>query len=146
MKGTLADVFVTVLCLSMFSTFTLKVIAQQSAGDWSMFLNNPAHTGATTNTGPEQPAKALELHRRTFDGSAIGSSAAIVNGVVYVGSNWNNGAYPLPNINDSGSIYAFNAQTGAKIWNTSTMNAVIFVSRCIWKRIIYRCRQQCLRL
>ena len=59
-----------------------------------------------------------------FDGSFIGSSAAVVNGVVYVGSNWNNSAYPLYNDGNSGSIYAFNAYTGAKIWNYSTDIAV----------------------
>jgi outer membrane protein assembly factor BamB len=108
----------------MFSAYAPKVIAQQSSADWPMFLNDSAHTGATTNTGPTKPVKLWSYVEGHFDGSAIGSSAAIVNGVVYVGTNWNNSLYPLYNNGNSGNIYAFNAYTGAKIWNYSTDSAV----------------------
>ena len=124
MKSTLALVFIAILCLSLFSALALKVNAQQSSMAWPMFLNNPAHTGVTTNTGPEKPVKIWSYTEGHFDGSAIGSSAAIVDGVVYVGSNWNNSLIPLFNNGNSGEIYAFNAHTGSKIWNYSTDSAV----------------------
>ena len=57
LKGTLAIAFIAILCLSIFSAYAPKVNAQQSSADWPMFRNDSAHTGATTNIGPEQPVK-----------------------------------------------------------------------------------------
>ena len=89
LKRKVAIVFVGILCLSIFSAFELRVNAQQSSDDWPMFLHDTAHTGVTTNTGPEQPIKLWSYVEGHFDGSQIGSSAAVVNGIVYVGSNYN---------------------------------------------------------
>ena len=69
--------------------------------DWPMFNHDSAHTGATASAGPTEP---VELWHFPL-GNNILSSAAVVNGVVYVGGNDN--------------IYALNAYTGAKIWNYS---------------------------
>ncbi len=82
--------------------------------DWSMFLHNPAHTGYTTSAPAMKPVKLWSYAEGDFDGSSIGSSAAVVNGIVYVGSNYN------PDGEPGGCIYAFDAYTGAKIWNYST--------------------------
>ncbi len=110
-----------------------SVNAYSSSDDWAMFLHDSAHTGVTTSNGPQQPVKLWSYAEGHFDGSQIGSSAAIVNGVVYVGSNWNNNANQLY---DSGSIYAFNAHTGAKIWNFSTDSAV-YSSPAVSGNVLY---------
>jgi outer membrane protein assembly factor BamB len=94
------------------------VTAQQTAGNWPIFRYNSAHTGVTTSTGPTQPDKLWSLAEGHFDGSFIGSSAVVVNGTVYVGSNYNQAEQ------QGGNIYALNADTGAKIWNYSTNSAV----------------------
>jgi outer membrane protein assembly factor BamB len=83
-----------------------------------MFRYDSAHTGVTTSAGPTQPVKLWSYAEGHFDGSFIGSSAAVVNGIVYVGSNEQ--SYET----NGGNIYAFNASTGAKIWNYSTSRGV----------------------
>jgi len=81
---------------------------------WPMFLYNTAHTGYTTSAAATKPLKLWSFAEGDFDGSSIGSSAAVANGIVYVGSNYN------PNGEPGGGIYAFNASTGGEIWNYST--------------------------
>jgi outer membrane protein assembly factor BamB len=104
----------------MFSGFTATVIAQQSTGNWPMFRYDSAHTGVTTSTGPTQPVKLWSLVEGYFDGNFIGSSASVVNGIVYVGSNYNQVEQ------QGGNIYALNADTGAKIWNYYTGPSVAY--------------------
>lgn len=94
------------------------VNALSSGKDWSMFHHDPAHTGYTTSTAPTKPVKLWSYVEGHFDGSFIGSSAAVVNGTVYVGSNYNQVEQ------QGGNIYALNAYTGARIWNYSTSGAV----------------------
>jgi outer membrane protein assembly factor BamB len=86
--------------------------------EWPMFRHDSAHTGVTTSTGPTHPLKLWSYVEGHFDGSFIGSSAAVVNGVVYVGSNEQ--SYET----SGGNIYAFDARTGTKIWNYSTIGGV----------------------
>jgi outer membrane protein assembly factor BamB len=120
--------FAVILILTVaFSSLTLSgtrvAFAQQSSsGDWPMFRYDSAHNGIISNAGPTEGDKVWSFVEGHFDGSFIGSSAAIVNGVVYVGSNWNNNPTQYPY--GSGNIYAFNAGTGAKIWNYSTKSSV----------------------
>lgn len=68
--------------------------------DWSMFLGDPANSGF--GDGPTN----LALKWNVTTGGVV-SSPALVDGVAYVGS-WD------------GNIYAFNANTGAQIWNYAT--------------------------
>jgi eukaryotic-like serine/threonine-protein kinase len=54
---------------------------------------------------------SLNLKWSYATGFYVGSSPAVVNGVVYVGS-------------DDGNVYALNASTGAKLWSYGTGNYV----------------------
>jgi hypothetical protein len=97
------------LCLSMFSAFAPKVNSQQSTVDWSpMFHHDLAHTGYSSSTGP---LTNESLWSFPTDNSLEYLSPAVVNGVVYVGS-------------DDDSVYALNATTGSKIWSYVTGGAV----------------------
>lgn len=74
-----------------------------TTGDWPMFNHDLAHTGYSTSTVPMTNQTLW-----TFTtGGAVESSPAVVNGIVYVGS-------------DDGCVYALNAANGALIWNYST--------------------------
>lgn len=93
-------------------------ILASSEDDWSMFRHDPAHTGATTGSAPMKPLMLWSYAEGHFDGSFIGSSAAVINGTVYVGSNYNQVEQR------GGNIYALDAYTGAKIWNYTTNGGV----------------------
>jgi outer membrane protein assembly factor BamB len=108
-----------VLMLSSSTTFaSLPANSASFGADWAMFRYDSAHTGVTTVTGPKQAIMLWNYVEGHFDGSFIGSSAAVVNDVVYVGSNEQ--SYET----SGGNIYAFDAKTGIKIWNYSTSGAV----------------------
>ena len=117
--------------VSLFVVSTgFRVYSAVSSDDWSMFRHNSAHTGVTTSAGPTQPVKLWSYLEGHFDGSFIGSSAAVVNGVVYVGSNEQ--SYETA----GGNIYAFDAETGAKIWNYST-NGAVYSSPAVSGNMLY---------
>ena len=80
--------------------------------NWPQFHSNPCHTGYNASEFILSPATVgnLVLNWEFETGAAI-SSAAVVNGIVYVGSFDNN-------------VYAFNASTGAKLWSFTS-----FISR-----------------
>ncbi|MBI2128671.1 PQQ-binding-like beta-propeller repeat protein [Candidatus Woesearchaeota archaeon] len=90
-----------------------------NSSEWPMFHHNIVHTGHTSSASP-----TINNTRWIFitQGSAQ-SSPAIVNGVVYIGSNDNR-------------TYALNASTGAHIWNFSTKNSVIS-SPAVANNIVY---------
>ena len=70
---------------------------------WSMFQHDATHTGYSTSTVPmtNQTLWAFKT------GGPVDSSPAVVDGVVYIGSNDNN-------------VYALNATTGTLIWSYTT--------------------------
>ena len=106
--------------------------ANSTSDDWSMFRHDPSHTGVTDIVGP---LKALELWRFAeghFDGSFIGSSAAVVNGVVYVGSNYNQAE------GKGGNVYALDAFNGERIWNYST-DAPVYSSPALRDNLLVIC-------
>src|ERR1700748_2215573 len=72
--------------------------------DTSMFRNDPAHSGVYASAG----AAGLKSIKWSFHthGEVI-SSPAVVNGVVYVGS-------------DDGNLYAIDQQTGSQKWKFQT--------------------------
>lgn len=110
MRKSATLVLIPVLLVSMFliqfyGVANSNVSANSSSDDWPMYLHDPAHTGATTSKGPTEP---VELWRFPV-GDDVRSSAAVVNGVVYVGGD---------------GIYALDAYTGAKIWSYSTSYTV----------------------
>jgi outer membrane protein assembly factor BamB len=74
---------------------------------WSMLHHDSTRDGYSTSAAP---ATNQTLWSYTT-GGAVESSPAVVNGMVFVGS-------------DDYNVYALNASTGAKIWNYTTGNIV----------------------
>jgi outer membrane protein assembly factor BamB len=93
--------------------------------NWPQFHIGPAHSGhnvyenvlSTTTVG------SLDLLWSYTTGSAVISSPAVVNGVVYVGSY-------------DHSVYALNATTGAKLWRFTT-GGVVTSSPAVVDGVVY---------
>jgi outer membrane protein assembly factor BamB len=101
---TLAMLFMGMLPLA----FKVQPVAALPAINWwPMFHHDPMHTGYSTSTAPTTN-QTLWTYKT---GGAVGSSPAVVNGVVFVGSSDDN-------------VYALNATTGAKVWNYTTGGSV----------------------
>jgi len=100
--------FVSILLLSAVPAgnyahrVTSSLRVQSGTDWWSMFHHNPRHTGYSTSTAPNNNNTVWIYHT----GSSVRSSPAVVDGKVFVGS-------------DDGNIYALDASTGTKIWNTT---------------------------
>ncbi len=90
-------------------TFDSNVATVNAAavGDWTMFHSDTGHSGSSSSTGPT----TSNLLWSYPTGGAVYSSPAIVNGVVYVGS-------------DDGNVYALNAYTGNQLWEFFAFGAV----------------------
>ena len=90
-KANLAAFVLFILLLASLLAVPQETQAQATspADDWPMFLHDTSHSGATTSAGPTQVGKLWSFAEGNFDGSDFGSSAAVVNGIVYVGSNFN---------------------------------------------------------
>jgi outer membrane protein assembly factor BamB len=122
--------------------------AISSTDNWTMFRNDPGHSGTTTGNSPTNSAKLL-WNFTTMQG--VVSSPAVANGYVFVGSNEgavyclnsSNGElvwyYPTgsavassPAIDNGrvyigsydGNVYALNATSGAKLWNSTIGSSV----------------------
>jgi hypothetical protein len=109
MKRMLSVILLGLFCLMLFSAFAPKVKAQQSTVDWwPTFRHDLTHTGYSTST---VPLTNQLLWNYTTGNSVAYSSPAVVNGVVYVGS-------------EDDYVYALDAATGAYIWSYKTGNKV----------------------
>ena len=82
-----------------------------SSQSWSMFHNDPAHSGYSESSGP----LTNQILWKYQAGSGIESSPAVVDGVVYFGALWNG---------RNGFVNALNATTGSKIWEYATDSGV----------------------
>jgi len=107
----------------MFSAFTLKVKAQQSSADWPMFRSDPSHNGVGTGNAVLTPQLLWKSTiANSSAGGYVGSSPAVVDGIVYVGSAV--GAVPVgQSISPSSTtdaVYALTAKSGVELWNYST--------------------------
>ncbi len=115
----IGSLFALILLLSVstglfFSNFAVADPAKTSSsnlglsgGSWPMYLYNPAHTSTPDNIAPQTYDllwKTDVLKDQSAFNILIGSSPAIVDGVVYIGS-------------DDGDIYAIDASSGAQLWN-----------------------------
>ena len=105
-------IFIFILTISVFFCFVLSPAAlasgNSSSADWPMFHHDLTHTGYSTST--PTATSAVQLWNYTTR-RPVGSSPAIVNGYVYVGS-------------DDRNIYCLNALTGTKIWNYTTQGPI----------------------
>ncbi|MEA2645642.1 MAG: hypothetical protein QOE92_725 [Chloroflexota bacterium] len=100
------------LCCALLAACLLLVAAppggaRAATGDWPTYLGDDARSGANAGESTLAPGNAVGLGLRwTFaTGGVIAASAAVVDGVVYVGS-WD------------GYEYALDAATGALRWKT----------------------------
>jgi PKD repeat protein len=103
----------------VFLLGAVVVFPAAAAQGW-MFRANPAHTGGYDYSGIQPIA---EVRWSTYTNGAVTSSPAVVDGVVYVGSNDN-------------QVYAFNAGTGAKLWSTYT-NGEVTSSPAVVDGVVY---------
>src|SRR5262249_53725996 len=78
-------------------------IPSARADDWPQFRGDPHLTGVARSVPPER----LDVIWTQEAGGSVGSSAAIVDGVVYVGS-------------ESGALLALDLATGARKWTYAT--------------------------
>ncbi|HEY4869322.1 MAG TPA: PQQ-binding-like beta-propeller repeat protein, partial [Candidatus Dormibacteraeota bacterium] len=79
---------------------------QQTTQDWPTYLHDNARSGSSAETVLNAAnASTLGVKWAATTGNSVVANAAVVNGVVYVGS-WD------------GFEYALNATTGAVIWKT----------------------------
>ena len=109
MGGFKSKKFALLLAITISSLIMIQPISTQAAistsNDWPSFLHDPAHTGASTGSGPTKPEVLWSYKEGT-------SACVVANGVVYAGGFNGNGFR-------SANIIAFNAYNGAKIWNYS---------------------------
>lgn len=92
--------------LSAFELEAGSDFKSQSIDPWSMFRHDPLHSGASTSSAP---GSNLTIGGKIWvyeTGNEVHSSAAVVSGIVYVGSYDN-------------SLYAINATTGTRLWKFS---------------------------
>jgi outer membrane protein assembly factor BamB len=102
-----AVLFLVFALLGSIVTPFLSVKANSSSDDWPMFNHDLSHTGYSTSTAP----KTNKTLWTFTTGGAVETSPAVVNGVVYVGS-------------DDGYVYALNAANGSLIWKYNTYGPV----------------------
>ena len=78
------------IILAMLCIATQPLVqAGSSDDDWPMFCHDPAHTGATTSTGPTNLTKLWSYKEEIPDTHFSSSlSPAVVNGIAYCCSNW----------------------------------------------------------
>ncbi len=112
---------VVILLISVF--FAGAVIVPAAAQYDTQYQYNAAHTGDYSPVAGSTPPNNVQ--KWSFaTGDLVDSSPAVLNGLVYVGSNDHN-------------VYALNTTTGAKVWNYTTgghvlsspavVNGVVFV-------------------
>jgi len=95
------------------------VFPASAAQGW-MFRADPAHTGAYDDSGI-QPIAGIRWS--SYTNGEVTSSPAVVDGIVYVGSN-------------DHQVYTFNTADGTKIWSTYT-NGEVTSSPAVVDGIVY---------
>src|SRR6267378_3132784 len=83
------------------------IVATAHASDWPMFRGDPALQGSAPGSLPEKPALLWTFKTQGH----VKSSAAIVNGRVFIGSNDRN-------------LYALEFATGKKLWAFTNSGAI----------------------
>ena len=91
--------------------FVLSGCGGQSQ-DAPMFRANPARTGVFPSDGPTTLSELVWKFKTDVRNVWFGSSPAIADGVVYVGS-------------EDGRLYALDARTGQEKWRFKTDGAIV---------------------
>ncbi|MCE2414867.1 PQQ-binding-like beta-propeller repeat protein [Candidatus Poribacteria bacterium] len=102
-----------------FLIFLLFLVSHASFGNWASFRGNPQLTGLADSELPENPQLLWTFQA----GDMIESTAAVVDGIVYVGAL-------------DGTLYAIDAQTGKKKW-TYQVEGAIKASPSIHNGVVY---------
>ena len=102
-----------------FLILLLFLASHVSFGDWASFRGNPQLTGTSDSELPENPQLLWTFQA----GDMIESTAAVVDGTVYVGAL-------------NGTLYAIDAQTGKETW-TYQVEGQIKASPSIHKGVVY---------
>ncbi len=118
MKNYCGIVILAVLCFSFVSGFSFAVNAQATES-WTMFHNDLAHTGYSTNTGPTSNHTLWVFPTN----GKVWSSPIVANGIVYFGSLDHH-------------VYAVDAKTGSKIWDFTT-NDHVYPTPAYYNNVIY---------
>ncbi len=122
-KSTAIILILLVTFSSLGLSKTKFAIAQQASSDWPMFHANLSHNGV----GEGSPVLTPTLLWKFNTGGGVYSSAAVVNGVVYVGST-------------DQYFFALNAADGKQIWNYITPNSTspgVFSSAAVLNGVVY---------
>src|SRR5258708_4444918 len=93
--------FVLLICAASFALPSFA--ATGSANDWPMFRGGPGLTGLAQSTLPDDLSLAWSFKTE----GPVKSSAAIVNGAVFIGS-------------DDGQVYSLDLASGKKNWSVKT--------------------------
>ena len=104
---------------TFFIFVLLLSIANATLGNWTSFRGNPQLTGVTDSRPPDHPQLLWTFQA----GDMIESTAAVVDGTVYIGAL-------------DGILYAINAETGKKRWTYQT-NSSIKASPAIHDGVVY---------
>ncbi|MCY3723427.1 MAG: PQQ-binding-like beta-propeller repeat protein [Candidatus Poribacteria bacterium] len=99
--------------------FLLLFTSHVSFGDWASFRGNPQLTGLADSQLPENPQLLWTFQA----GDMIESTAAVVDGTVYVGAL-------------DGTLYAIDAQTGEQKW-THQVEGAIKASPSVHNDVVY---------
>lgn len=92
--------------------------------DWRQFHNTTSRRGLTnTSSISVQDAKHLKIVWSVMTGARVSSSPAVVNGVVYIGS-------------DDGTLWALEAGTGQEAWSATT-GGTIHSSPAVSAGVVY---------
>jgi outer membrane protein assembly factor BamB len=95
--------------------------------NWPQFHNGPLHLGNNTTENVLSPSNvsSIGLNWSYETGGDVDSSPAVVNGVVYVGS-------------EDGNVYAINAATGAAVWAAPfPTGGAVFSSPAVVNGVVY---------
>ena len=104
---------------TFFICVLLLSIVNASLGNWVSFRGNPQLTGVADSEPPDKPQLLWTFQA----GDMIESTAAVVDGTVYIGAL-------------DGILYAINAETGKKRWTYQT-NSSIKASPAIHDGVVY---------
>ena len=117
---------ILILSISIMSLVFLGTLETAQATDetsdytnlssWSMFHNNPTHSGVGTGNPSLNPTVLWQYNTFEDNNGKIYSSPAIVNGVVYV-SSWDFKIASKSVVTNIGNILALNASNGEIIWS-----------------------------
>ncbi len=131
----------TFVILLVLATLISSLLLQSSSvkADWAMFRHDPAHTGVGTGNQVLNPTllwkSNISYVLKYLGNSNISriettwSSPTIVDGLVYIGSG-TDVRLTVGYFSPWGDVYAFNATSGAEVWDYRDINVDGFGTVC----------------